>query len=74
MNGFTTYRYLDGCYNHQVTVAGMISAEKNERHVFMTHRSGGLNFQFNMTPDQARKLSEALLDSAFEIENLKVEE
>ncbi len=72
-NGFTTYRQINGLHNHSVMVSGMIVPVTNERLVLITQHSASLHLQFTMTPEQARKLSEALLDSAFEVEDKKVE-
>lgn len=45
-----------------------------EELVMITQSSGSMHFQFSMTPDRAREMAEALLDSAYEIEQQFIQE
>ena len=45
-----------------------------EELVMITQSSGSMRFQFSMTPDRAREMAEALLDSAYEIEQQFIQE
>jgi tRNA threonylcarbamoyladenosine modification (KEOPS) complex Cgi121 subunit len=45
-----------------------------EELVMITQGAGSMRFQFAMTPDRAREMAEALLDSAYEIEQQFIQE
>ena len=45
-----------------------------EQLVMITQGAGSMRFQFSMTPDRAREMAEALLDSAYEIEQQFIQE
>jgi hypothetical protein len=45
-----------------------------EELVMITQGGGSMRFQFSMTPDRAREMAEALLDSAYEIEQQFIQE
>ena len=45
-----------------------------EELVIITQRGASMYFKFTMTPDQAREMAEALMDSAYEIEQLSIQE
>jgi len=45
-----------------------------EELVMITQRGASMYFKFTMTPDQAREMAEALMDSAYEIEQQFIQE
>ena len=45
-----------------------------EQLVMMIHRAGSMYMQFSMTVAQAREMAEALMNSAYEIEQMYIQE
>lgn len=60
-------RIKNFAFSEQIEVEGVYHGEPL---VSIFHKNGSRSFTFSMTPDQAREMAEALMDSAYEIEKL----